>query len=165
MVLGEDAVGDGAAPHLLLDSQKGVFVLDAGVEEGHVTLKADVIELPEYKEINLRGRDLRTKAGTLSGYAAEEGEAAAAQAEASRILDDCLTVMDVAKVDRARTERLLDLLVDFRPADYGKLTTAQFQKRLRDAGAGTTGKLGPIDGMANPNGYTREQIAAAQTGK
>jgi len=165
MVLGDDAVADGAAPHLLLDSQKGVFVLDAGVEEGHVTLKADVIELPDYKEINLRGRDLRIKAGTLSGFAQEHGEADAAVAATSVLLTDCLFVLDAAGTDRARTERLVELLGAHRPDEYGELTNAQLQKRLRDAGAGTTGKLGPIDGMANPNGYTREQIAAAQTGK
>ncbi|MFE7268514.1 hypothetical protein ACFU9B_42195 [Streptomyces sp. NPDC057592] len=165
MVLGDDAVADGAAPHLLLDSQLGVFVLDAGVEEGHVTLKADTIELPEYKEINLRGRDLRTKAGTLTGYAAEHGQADVAKAASGELLADCLNVLDAVGADRARTESLLMMLSEHRPDQYGDLTTVQLQQRLRDAGAGTTRKLGAIDGMANPNGYTRQQIADAQTGK
>ncbi|MGW1845752.1 hypothetical protein [Streptomyces sp. NPDC001966] len=165
MVLGDDAVADGAAPHLLLDSQKGVFVLDAGVEEGHVTLKADVIELPEYKEINLRGRDLRTKAGTLTGYAAEHGQADVAKAAWGELLADCLDVLGTAGADRARTETLVTMLAEYRPDRYRDLTKAQLQQQLRDAGAGTTRKLGAIDGMANPNGYTRQQIADAQPGK
>ncbi|MFE7427819.1 hypothetical protein [Streptomyces sp. NPDC057545] len=165
MVLGDDAVADGAAPHLLLDSQKGVFVLDAGVEEGHVTLKADVIELPEYKEINLRGRDLRTKAGTLTGYAAKHGEADAAGQRAAELLADCLDVLGVAGADRARTEVLVTMLAEYRPDRYAELTKTQLQQQLREAGAGTTRKLGALDGMANPNGYTRQQITDAKTGK
>ncbi|MFJ7497848.1 hypothetical protein ACIQZB_43550 [Streptomyces sp. NPDC097727] len=165
MVLGDDAVADGAAPHLLGEASKGVVVLDQGAEEGHVTLKADVIDLPEFKEIALRGRALRQDAGTLTGDAVAYGKEDRAAAATDMLLADCLAVLDAAGTDRARTERLVELLAAHRPGEYGELTNAQLQKRLRDAGAGTTGKLGPIDGMANPNGYTRTQIAAAQTGK
>ncbi|MET9484791.1 hypothetical protein [Streptomyces sp. NPDC006638] len=167
MVLGDDAVNAGAAPHTLLDSHKGVFVLDAGGVEGHLALKADVIELPEFKEINLRGRELRLKAGTLKGFAAEYGVEDQATRDRRQLLADVLVVLDAEKVDRARTERLVELLVAAMRLRYEGLTNAQLQARLREAGAGTTKKLGPIDGMANPNGYLREDVAAAhaKTGK
>lgn len=165
MVLGDDAVAGGAAPHLLGDASKGVVVLDQGEESGHATLKADVIDLPEFREICLRGRQLRTDAGTLTGDAVEYGKEARADFLKGELLADCLDVLDKAGADRARTESLVTMLADYRPDRYGDLTKAQLQQRLRDAGAGTTRKLGPIDGMANPNGYTHEQITAAQTGK
>ncbi|MFE0654079.1 hypothetical protein ACFVZH_36595 [Streptomyces sp. NPDC059534] len=165
MVLGDDAVANGAAPHLLTEDSKGVTVLDQGGEEGHITVKADVIDLPEFKEICLRGRQLREEAGTLTGDAVAYGAKDAAEAAVTGLLTDCLAVLDTAGVDRARTERLVELLAAHRPDQYGELTGAQLQARLRDAGAGTTRKLGRIDGMANPNGYLREQIADARTGK
>ncbi|MGW1357059.1 hypothetical protein ACWCQP_06600 [Streptomyces chartreusis] len=160
MVLGDDAVAGGAAPHLLTEASRGVVVLDQGSDDGHATLKADVIDLPEFKEICLRGHQLREEAGTLTGDAVEYGKNHATEATARGLLADCLIVLDRADVDRVRTQRLVDLLQRHNPR-YGDLTPTSLQARLRDAGAGTTRKLGPIDGMANPNGYTREQLADA----
>ncbi|MFJ4412583.1 hypothetical protein [Streptomyces sp. NPDC088910] len=161
MVLGDDAVAAGAAPHMLTEDSKGVVVLDQGGEEGHVTLKADVIDLPDFKDICLRGRDLRIAAGTLTGDASLHGHVDPAVAAARNLLLDCLGVLDGAGVDRARTERLVELLTIASRPRYEGLTGAQLQAKLRDAGAGGTRKLGPIDGMANPNGYFREQIGTA----
>lgn len=158
MVLGDDAVAAGAAPHMLGEDSKGVVVLDSGAEEGHVTLKSHVITLPEFKEICLRGRELRVKAGTLTGDAVEYGKAAAAAAAVRQLLEDCRTVLDAAGLDRVRTERLVELLAAHDPAAYGELTTAQLQARLREAGAGTTRKIGAVDGKANANGYLRDQF-------
>jgi S-DNA-T family DNA segregation ATPase FtsK/SpoIIIE len=161
MVLGDDAVAAGAAPHMLLDSQKGVVVLDQGGEEGHITLKTDFMTIPEFREICLRGRQLRIDAGTLTGFAAEYGKADLGAAERKVLLDDCLAVLEADGVDRARTKRLLELLTAYRPDRYQGLGETDLQARLREAGAGNTRKLGPLDGMANPNGYTREQLADA----
>ncbi|MFI6653835.1 hypothetical protein ACIBI8_40470 [Streptomyces sp. NPDC050529] len=158
MVLGDDAVAGGAAPHLLGDASKGVVVLDQGEEAGHATLKADVIDLPEFREICLRGRQLRTDAGTLTGNAMEYGREDAEEAARVRLLTDCVVLMDDLKYDRMRTERLLEILQSHIPGRYDDVTKVQLQARLRAAGAGTTQKLGPIDGMANPNGYTRAQL-------
>jgi S-DNA-T family DNA segregation ATPase FtsK/SpoIIIE len=165
MVLGDDAVANGAAPHMLTEDSKGVVVLDQGSDDGHVTLKADVIDLPDFKDICLRGRDLREAAGTLTGDAAKLGEADRARRQARQILTDAIAVLDARNVGRARTERLVELLTTAHPDRYEGLTAAQLQARLRDAGAGTTRKLGAIDGMANPNGYTRDQLADALNGK
>ncbi|MFE7120640.1 hypothetical protein ACFU99_34940 [Streptomyces sp. NPDC057654] len=167
MVLGDEAVGAGAAPHMLREIHRGVYVVDQGAESGHLTIKGDTIDLPAFGRIAERGRQLRLKTGTLSGYAVEHGQAAEVASAVQTLLSDCLTVLDKAGLDRARTERLVELLADYYPGSYGDggLTTAGLQARLRESGAGTTRKLGPTDGMANPNGYYREQIAAAQTGK
>jgi hypothetical protein len=161
MVLGDDAVAAGAAPHMLLDSQKGVVVLDQGGEEGHVTLRTDFMTIPEFREICLRGRQLRVDAGTLTGFAAEYGKADLETAARKELLTNCLTVLDADGVDRARTSRLLELLITDQPDRYQGLTEPELQARLREAGAGVTRKLGPLDGMANPNGYTREQLTEA----
>jgi hypothetical protein len=161
MVLGDDAVNAGAAPHMLTESSLGVLVLDQGGEAGHVTLKADTITVAEFREICLRARELRINAGTLSGFAATHGHVDPTIAAARNLLSDAVGVLDGAGVDRARTERLIELLTIASPPRYADLTGAQLQARLRDAGAGGTKKLGAIDGMANPNGYTREQLADA----
>ncbi|QLJ01524.1 hypothetical protein HZZ00_11130 [Streptomyces sp. NEAU-sy36] len=161
MVLGNDAVAAGAAPHMLLDAQKGVVVLDQGGEEGHVTLKTDFMTIPEFREICLRGRQLRIDAGTLTGFAAEHGKTDTTAAARKVLLDDCLAVLEADGVDRARTKRLLELLTAYRPDRYQAMSETDLQARLREAGAGGTRKLGPLDGMANPNGYTREQFTEA----
>ncbi|CUW31763.1 hypothetical protein [Streptomyces reticuli] len=158
MVLGDDAVAAGAAPHMLLDAQKGVVVLDQGGEEGHVTLKTDFMTIPEFREICLRGRQLRIDAGTLTGFAAKYGTAGRAT-EGGELLADCIAVLDADGVDRARTKRLVELLAAHRPDLYQNLTETDLQARLRAAGVGGTRKLGPLDGLANPNGYFREQLA------
>ncbi|MEU1043933.1 hypothetical protein ABZ400_02100 [Streptomyces sp. NPDC005897] len=160
MVLGDDAVAAGAAPHMLLDAQKGVVVLDQGGEDGHVTLKTDFMTIPEFREICMRGRQLRIEAGTLTGFAAEHGSTSRV-ATGKELLADCIAVLDADGVDRARTVRLLELLMAHRPVAYEGLAEPVLQARLREAGAGGTRKLGPLDGMANPNGYTREQLAEA----
>lgn len=162
MVLGDDAVSAGAAPHMLTETSLGVLVLDQGAEAGHVTLKADTITVAEFREICLRARELRIAAGTLTGFAASYGTVDPAVTAARNLLNDAIGVLDGAGVDRARTDRLVELLTTANPARYDGMTAAQLQARLRDAGAGTTRKLGAIDGMANPNGYTREQLAEAR---
>ena len=161
MVLGNDAVAAGAAPHMLLDAQKGVVVVDQGGEEGHVTLRTDFMTIPDFREICLRGRQLRIDAGTLTGFATEYGKADVGASARKVLLDDCLAALEADGVDRARTKRLVELLAAYRPDLYLGLTESELQARLREAGAGVTRKLGPLDGMANPNGYFREQLAEA----
>lgn len=161
MVLGNDAVAAGAAPHMLLDAQKGVVVLDQGGEEGHVTLKTDFMTIPEFREICLRGRQLRIDAGTLTGFAAGYGKTNSTAAARKVLLDDCLAVLEAAGVDRARTKRLLELLAAYRPDRYQGMTESDLQARLRDAEAGGTRKIGALDGLTNANGYTREQLTEA----
>lgn len=84
MVLGDDAVNNGAAPHLLLDGHKGVAVVDEGAEEGHDTLRADVINLDDFRVICERGRDLRIKAAPSPARPLSAGRRSAWASASSR---------------------------------------------------------------------------------
>ncbi|MFJ5547018.1 hypothetical protein [Streptomyces sp. NPDC093225] len=161
MVLGEDPVAMGAAPHLLGEDSRGVVVLELGDEAGHITVKADVIDLPAFKDICLKGRKLRQDAGTLTGDAIDHGKKDEAADQARTLLTDCLTALSEAGIDRARTETLLAHLAARFPAAYSELTTTQLQTALREAGAGTTRKLGAVEGRTNANGYTADQLRDA----
>ncbi|WP_405941605.1 hypothetical protein [Streptomyces sp. NBC_00207] len=118
MVLGEMAVAAGASPHALLESSKGVLVLDEGAEDGYRTLRGDVIDLPDFAKICERGRQLRIAAGTLTGDAATRDERAKKAAQARALITGCLDVMtqlgrDAAQLDElaARVGRPADELV------------------------------------------------------
>lgn len=161
MVLGDDAVNQGAAPHLLGENAKGIVVLELGDEAGHITVKADVIDLPAFKDICLRGRQLRLDAGTLTGDALEYGKQDLEKATRIRLLTDCVTLLEDERLDRARAERLVEILQRHLRDRYAGLTAADLQARLRDAGAGGTTRIGAVDGLQNARGYTRDQLATA----
>ncbi|MFJ4637574.1 hypothetical protein ACIP69_18360 [Streptomyces hygroscopicus] len=158
MVLGDDAVAAGAAPHLLGEASKGVVVLEQGADEGHVTLKTDVIDLPDFKAICERGRSLREEAGTLTGAAVRHGERASEAAESVALRRDCLHVFDAAKAERMRPETLTTWLKEHRPEVYADLTPESLKSMLRAAGAGSPVPLGAMDGLVNPRGYKRESM-------
>ncbi|MFG2748035.1 hypothetical protein [Streptomyces xanthophaeus] len=106
MVLGEAAVKAGAAPHALTENSKGVFVLDEGAEDGHTTLRGDVIDLPDFRKICELGRQLRIAAGTLTGDAAAREERAQKAAQAQAMIVGCLKVMTQMGRDTAQLEEL-----------------------------------------------------------
>ncbi|MDH6125943.1 hypothetical protein [Kitasatospora sp. GP82] len=160
MVLGDDAVAAGAAPHLLMDAHKGVTVLDEGAEEGHDTLKAEVINLDQFRIICERGRDLRLKAGTLTGHAAVRWEKEREEVQRRQVVADAVAAMDYQKVDRARLVVLAGWMAEHSPERWHDLTETTLGTRLRDAGAGTTQRIGAVDGLTKASGYTREQLAA-----
>ncbi|MEV6726873.1 hypothetical protein AB0M94_38885 [Streptomyces xanthochromogenes] len=161
MVLGEDAVNAGAAPHMLLDSHKGVFVLDSGGVEGHVTLKSDVIELPAFREICIKGRELRKQAGTLTGFAVRQSDVDSETEAKLRLLTDCIAAVTAEGLDRARTERLLELLKKAVPGRYDDVTVEDLGSRLRATPVGATRKIGKVDGQVNANGYTLDRLTEA----
>ncbi|WP_275558529.1 hypothetical protein [Streptomyces sp. 5-6(2022)] len=158
MVLGDDVVAAGAAPHLLGEASKGVVVLEQGADEGHVTLKTDVIDLPDFKAICERGRSLREEAGTLTGAAVRHGERASEAAESVTLRSDCLHVFDAAGVERLRPETLTTWLKERRPEVYANLTPESLKSMLRAAGVGSPVPLGAMDGLVNPRGYKRESM-------
>lgn len=47
------------------------------------------------------------------------------------------------------------------PERWHDLTETTLGTRLREAGAGTTARIGAVDGLAKASGYLREQLAAA----
>ena len=147
MVLGDNAVMAGASPHLLTESNKGVFVLDQGAEAGHTTQRGDVIDLPEFMEICRRGRQLRIDAGKLTGYAASLGQAAPETA----IVSDAIAAMQKAGVVRIRTEDLAKEL---------GLEVGDLRDRLDEAGAGKPVGLGEMPGAKNPRGYKLDALQA-----
>ncbi|OKI14193.1 hypothetical protein [Streptomyces sp. CB03911] len=118
---------------------------------------AGVLQLDE-ESLRLGGRefaDLFTHRGT----AAKAAKRAAATGD--RLLADVVTVLRAAGLDRARTETLARLLQDQDPTGYAALTGDEVGRRLRAAGAGGTVKIGPTDGMANPNGYKLADLIEA----
>jgi hypothetical protein len=160
MVLGDDAVAAGAAPHLLLEHHKGVFVIDSGAAEGHVTVYADTIDLPAFKKICMRGRQLRLDAGTLTGYAAKRDETVTAGRTPRRTVRDAIAVMETSG-GRMPTEVLTDALRGHDPALYGDLTVESLRALMKEAGVGSPVPIGAWDGQANPRGYKREVLERA----
>lgn len=161
MVLGDDAVAAGAAPHLLLDQHKGVAVVDEGAEDGHDTIKADVINLDQFRLICERGRDLRIKAGTLTGQAAERWEKERESVRRRQVVTDAIAAMDANRVDRARLVVLAEWMAALSPERWHDLNETVLGQLLREAGAGTTTRIGAVDGLTKASGYLREQLADA----
>ncbi|MFF7411642.1 hypothetical protein [Streptomyces lydicus] len=162
MVLGDEAVAAGAAPHMLREVHQGVFVLDEGAESGHVTLKADAIDLPEFGKICERGQRLRVEAGTLTGYAAQHARAAVAAARVAELRVDAVAVFDQLKVpeDRGLTaDALVDALRASRSDRYAQLDADGLRDRLRAVGITTDKVLTP--GGKRLNGFTRDQLAGS----
>jgi hypothetical protein len=71
---------------------------------------------------------------------------------------DAVALMDQYGVDRMRTETL----ADHDPATYAGLTSEILKGLLAEAGAGKPVTLGQIDGLVNPRGFKRDQLAAAE---
>lgn len=165
MVLGDDAVADGAAPHLLMDAHKGVAVLDEGAEDGHDTYKTDLIDLDDFRILCEKGRDLRLKAGTLSGQAAGRWESEREGVQRRQVVADAVAAMDANGVDRARLAVLAPWMAELSPERWHDLTETGLAARLRDAGAGTTGRIGAVDGLTKASGYLREQLQAVLDGR
>lgn len=150
MVLGKAAVKAGAAPHALTEKSKGVFVLDEGAEDGYTTLIGDVIDLPDFRKICERGRQLRIEAGTLTGDAARRAEREQERESNRFLLLNTLGAMDSFGRDTAQTDELAAVL----KCDASKLGDA-----LRDAGVVRPEKV-EIEGR-RVRGYDRACLEAA----
>ncbi|MFE2164867.1 hypothetical protein ACFXB3_07305 [Streptomyces sp. NPDC059447] len=150
MVLGEEAVKAGASPHSLLESSKGIFVLDEGAEDGYRTLRGDVIDLPDFVKICERGRQLRIDAGKLTGDAAAREERAQRAEEARLLITGCLRVM----AEGGRGAAQLDELAAAAAMEPGYLAD-----ELRAAGVVRPEKV-EIDGK-RVRGYDRACLEAA----
>lgn len=160
MVLGDDAVDGGAAPHLLMEHHKGVVVLDEGGEEGHDTVRADVINLDDFRLICERGRDLRLQAGTLTGQAAKRWEAEREGVQRRQVVADAVAAMNANGVDRARLAVLAPWMAELSPERWHDLTEVSLGTRLRDANAGNTVRIGAVDGLTKASGYLRDDLVA-----
>lgn len=88
-----------------------------------------------------------------------EPPAGAEPDEVMALISDAVDVMDKRGVDRMRTEVLAAALAEYSPDTHGGLDG----EALKSALAETVGKpvqLGAWDGMSNPRGYKREDLAA-----
>jgi S-DNA-T family DNA segregation ATPase FtsK/SpoIIIE len=127
------------------------------------------VDLPEYVEpvYDNEGAlkkeapvELLSWEGLLRLCGAEPPDGAAAS-PSMRVVADAVAVMDKYGVDRMRTEALTAALTDYDPGAYGNLTPEALRSLLAEAGAGKPVTLGQIDGMNNPRGFKRDQLAAA----
>jgi hypothetical protein len=155
MVLGDDAVQAGAAPHKLLEHHKGVVVLDQGAESGHITQKSDVIELPEFREIVERGYDLRVKAGTLTGQAASRSRVDEAVARAAEMRRDAVAVFDRLGVPETQ-----GLTAESLAEEVGVDVDA-LRERLRRDGITTT-NIVTFGDRKRLKGFKRDQFASLE---
>lgn len=151
MVLGEEAVKSGATPHALLESSKGIFVLDEGAEDGYRTMRGDVIDLPDFAKLCERGRQLRIDAGTLTGDAAAREERAQKAALDRLLIAGCLRVMS----DLGRDAAQLDEFAAAAGMEQGYLAD-----ELQAAGVVRPDKVN-IPGKGRVRGYDRACLEAA----
>jgi hypothetical protein len=120
------------------------YVLPEYDAEGNLKKEAPV-QLLTWEQL-LRLCDAEPPAGTVPS-------------PARTVLADAVEVMERFGVDRMRSEALLAALVDHDPGAYGEMTVDEMKGLLAEAGAGKPVTLGAMDGMANPRGFKRDQLA------
>lgn len=151
MVLGDLAVKAGAAPHVLLESSKGIFVLDEGAEDGYRTLRGDVIDLPAFAKICERGKQLRLDKGTLTGDALKQHQRQAVADEQRAFVASCLHVMNEMSRDAIHVDELAAAL---------DLSAAEIGDKLRAAGVVRPDKV-EIPGKGRVRGYDADCLMKA----
>ncbi|MGW1666853.1 FtsK/SpoIIIE domain-containing protein, partial [Streptomyces microflavus] len=156
MVLGKGKAAMGADASVLSAEHKGVGVLVTGPAD-FVTVKADLLDGPGFAELCQRGRELRIKAGQLTGDAAGDVQAAADAAGfvIPSIVSDVLDVMRHA--DRMHTTDILTGLVNLDDDTYGDWTGERLAAELDAAGVVRASKQVKIDNR-NLAGYRRADI-------
>ncbi|MCG6497627.1 hypothetical protein [Kitasatospora sp. A2-31] len=177
---GGGAIDDGWLPHRLVPKQAdelndvGKFYLRGGgynepiIWRGNWYDDATCLDLAAERAAagvpQLDEESLRMGGKEFAGLFDKRGTAAKAKARAAagdRILADTIDALRGASLDRARTERIAELLAALDPTTYSGITADETGRRLRGAGAGGTVKIGPTDGMANPNGYRLADLSEA----
>jgi S-DNA-T family DNA segregation ATPase FtsK/SpoIIIE len=151
MILGEEAVKAGASPHSLLESSKGVFVLDEGAEDGYRTLRGDVIDLPDFVKICERGKQLRLDKGSLTGDALKRRQRQAVADKQRAYVASCLHVMNEMGRDAIHIDEL--------SAALGK-PAGEIGDALREAGVVRPEKV-DIPGKGRVRGYDADCLMAA----
>lgn len=73
-------------------------------------------------------------------------------------VEDSVTVMEKAGVDRMKTETLLAALQDYDPDAYGEMDVDVFKALMKKAGAGAPLTLGQIGEEKNPRGFKRDRL-------
>jgi len=73
-------------------------------------------------------------------------------------VEDSVTVMEKAAVDRMKTETLLAAVQDYDPDTYGEMGVDEFKALLKKAEAGAPITLGPIGEEKSPRGFKRDRL-------
>lgn len=73
-------------------------------------------------------------------------------------VEDSVTVMEKAAVDRMKTETLLLGLQSYDPDAYGEMGVDEFKALMKKAGAGAPITLGQIGEEQNPRGFKRDRL-------
>lgn len=73
-------------------------------------------------------------------------------------VEDSVTVMEKAGVDRMKTETLVAAVQDYDPDVYGGMDVEEFKALLKKAGAGAPITLGQIGEEKNPRGFKRDRL-------
>jgi S-DNA-T family DNA segregation ATPase FtsK/SpoIIIE len=144
--------------------------LDAGlVEPDQVSLDAmRGVDLPEYVEAVWDNEGNLKKAAPVELLTWEQllklcGAEPAAGSEltdapARAAVEDAVTVMEKAGVDRMKTEALFAAVQDYDPGAYGETGVDEFKALLKKAGAGAPVTLGQIGEEKNPRGFKRDRL-------
>ncbi|WP_241883098.1 hypothetical protein [Frankia sp. KB5] len=158
MVLGDGKAKAGADASTLSEEHKGVGVLVTG-PASFVTVKADLLENPQFETICQRGRALRLAEGTLTGQAC--GDIAAAGTVGYLIPPLIGDVMEAfGQRSRMWTEDLLPALVNLDEDAYGEWDGTRLADELTKAGVVRSMKQVKINGE-NRAGYLLRDIEGA----
>ncbi|KJE20344.1 FtsK/SpoIIIE family protein [Frankia torreyi] len=159
MVLGDGKAKAGADASILSEEHKGVGVLVTG-PASFVTVKADLLDNPEFEVICQRGRALRLAEGTLTGQACGDIGAAATQTGYTipQIIGDVMEAF--GQRSRMWTEDLLPALVNIDEDTYGEWDSTKLAAELDDAGVVRTMKQVKINGE-NRAGWLLRDIEGA----
>jgi DNA segregation ATPase FtsK/SpoIIIE, S-DNA-T family len=159
MVLGKGKAAQGADASILSENHQGVGVLVTGPGSFDI-VRCDYMDLPTFAAICAHGRALRIAAGTLTGDAATDAEAAAEAAgiQIPAVLADVLYAMH--GLDRMHTTTLLARLTNMDEDTYAEFTPERLADELEQAGVHRIGRQVKIDGV-NLAGYRRADLEAA----
>ena len=167
-ILGAGASTAGLDASKLLQNHKGVGILlgaDDGelAEAGGQTVRTYLLDLATLQRIVDRGRELRAKAGTLSGVAA--GEDVIDEAPARNLLDDVREVFGAGE-PKLWSEVIASRLAERWPESYDGWTAADASTMLGKHGIRTGQVWGQTpDGVgANRRGITLEAVMEALSG-
>jgi S-DNA-T family DNA segregation ATPase FtsK/SpoIIIE len=162
-------LGAGAYPDLdaskLLRAHKGVGILlgadDALAESGGQIVRTDLMDLPTLQKICEHGRELRIKAGTLSGVAA--GGEYITEHAAPRLLDDVLAAFTGTET-RLWSESIVSRLAAANPDAYHGWTPTDLANALKpySVSTGQVWAQTPEGKGANRRGVTRDAILDAR---
>ncbi|MGD9530406.1 MAG: FtsK/SpoIIIE domain-containing protein [Dehalococcoidia bacterium] len=157
-ILGTEMHSRGVRATKFGPDDRGLAWLKGDGAEPLVVRTVHGFDKPTAEKLMAKARALRESLGLLTGYSA--GEAAEAEDDQVRLLDDAREVLDAEGADRMHVETLLDRLALLRPGIYGPLDVAGLGAALRRAGVPT----GQVKiGTRNTTGVRRAALDIAAT--